>query len=179
MNYTIMNEMFESEEFGEMRFNYNVRDMLLSDEFDEESGNNIKSMPQEEQKKSVNLVDELLFSDEFEFDEIFEELEREIKSIPQEEQKKNVNLVDELLFSDEFEFDEIFEELEKEINSTIYQEEHKYLVDKYDGYNKLDYQGQEYYVKKTNFQFPICVMNTNLVQVGIISKDNINNIKML
>ena len=70
MNYTIMNEMFESEEFGEMRFNYNVRDMLLSDEFDEESGNNIKSMPQEEQKKSVNLVDELLFSDEFEFDEI-------------------------------------------------------------------------------------------------------------
>ena len=169
MNNTIINEMFESEELEEMHFNYNIRDMLVS----EESKKEIKTIPQEEQKQNTNLVDEMLFSDDFDFDydEIIEELEKEIKSVPQEEQKQNTNLVDEMLFSGEIDYDEIIEELEKELKSVP--------QDIYDGYNKLNYQGQEYYVKKRNYEFPICVMNNNLVQVGIISEHDMNAIKMI
>lgn len=45
-----------------------------------------------------------------------------------------------------------------------------------DEYNKLVYCGEEYYVKKKNTVFPICVMNGDLIQVGIIKEDDINNI---
>jgi tetratricopeptide (TPR) repeat protein len=167
MNNTIINEMFESEELEEMRFNYNIRDMLVNEELEKE----LKTIPQEEQKQNANLVDEMLFSDDFDYDEIIEELEKEIKSVPQEEQKQNPNLVGDLLFSGEFDYDDIIEELEKELKSVP--------QNIYDGYNKLNYQGQEYYVKKRNYEFPICVMNINLVQVGIISEHDMNAIKMI
>lgn len=164
MNHTSINEMFESEEAGEMRFNRSIR--LAEDDFDdvfdfiEKFGGEIMLDPDisclEEQRNNTNKVDDILFSDDFEFDNLIEELNEEIRTTQEKtcpkEQRKCTNDVDS--------YD-------------------GYNKLSYDGYNKLVYQGQEYYVKKKNIAFPICVMNSNLVQVGIIVEEDVNNIILL
>ena len=84
------------------------------------------------------------------------------------ESNKN-NPVDQMLFEDN--------DIQEEENQEEDLEEEG--EDKYANYNILSYQGQQYYVKKKNNDLPVYVMNGDLVQVGIISEHDINNIKMI
>lgn len=82
-----------------------------------------------------------------------------------EDLRNNVNNpVDQMLFEDD---DKLVEKEEQEV------------LDKYANYNILSYQGKKYYVKKKNKDLPVYVMNDDLVHVGIIGEDDINNIKMI
>lgn len=158
MNNPIMNKMFESEESGEMYFNTAIRN--TEDEFD------VHDLNELEEQRNKNVQDDDFFLD----DDIIEELTKEMDlNTYQETQKKSITQDDDILLDDDF-----IEELVKEIglNNTN-------SVDIYDEYNKLMYQGEEYFVKKKNTTFPICVMNCKLVQVGIIREDDINNIVFL
>lgn len=144
-----------------------------------------------------NFIDDETFSDD---DSFIESVISFFENNCYEEKGNNKrNIVDEMLFADEEDlkvkktktYDEIFQNesieddnfLEQWIEYNNLESEKEPNISKEDdldsNYNKLIYRGQNYYVKKRNFEFPICVMNDNLVQVGIISEDDINNIKMI
>jgi hypothetical protein len=90
------------------------------------------------------------------------------------------NPVDEMLFEDDEEDETKISQdhCEGEIISNSESMDVE-VEDKYANYKLLTYQGEEYYVKKKNEWFPINVMNKELVIVGIINADDINNIKMM
>ena len=166
MNNLIIDEMLESEESGEMRFHNTIRD--VEDEF------NVLDFVEElnkfeEQRNKIIQDDDIFLSDNF-----IEELDKEMElNTCPEKQKKNITQDDDILLDDDF-----IEELNKEfgLNNCLVNTN---TLDIYDGYNKLVYQGEEYFVKKKNIAFPVCVMNSKLVQVGIIREDDINNIVLL
>lgn len=162
MNNSIINEMFESEESGEMYFNTAIRN--AEDEFDVHDF--VHDLNELEEQRNKNVQDDDIFLD----DDFIEELAKEMDSNTcPETQKKEITQDNDFLLDEDF-----IEELAQELglNNTN-------AVDIYDEYNKLMYQGEEYFVKKKNTTFPICVMNSKLVQVGIIREDDINNIVLL
>jgi len=116
-----------------------------------------------------------------------EDLESEVNNgfyMNETSRRNESNPVDEMLFEDDEEDDEEDEtkisqdHCEGEILSNSESMDVE-VEDKYANYKLLTYQGEEYYVKKKNELFPINVMNKELVIVGIISADDINNIKMM
>ena len=162
MNNSIINEMFESEESGEMYFNTAIRN--AEDEFDVHDFVHDLNELEEQRNKNVQ-ADDIFLDDDF-----IEELAKEMDSNTcPETQKKGITQDDDFLLDEDF-IQELAQELG--LNNTN-------AVDIYDEYNKLMYQGEEYFVKKKNTTFPICVMNSKLVQVGIIREDDINNIVLL
>lgn len=151
-----------------------------------------------------NCIDDDLFSNNDSVNEFINQLdlfmendyeEKEYNHLDVLKDKLKRNLVDEMLFDEEDlkvkktkTYDEIFQNesieddnfLEQWIEYNNLESEKEPNISKEDdldsNYNKLIYRGQDYYVKKRNFEFPICVMNNNLVQVGIIKEDDVNNI---
>ena len=133
----------------------NQLDLFMENDYEEKEYNHLDVL---KDKLKRNLVDEMLFDEEDlkvkktkTYDEIFQ----------------NESIEDDNFLEQWFEYNNL--ESEKEPN--ISKED-----DLDSNYNKLIYRGQDYYVKKRNFEFPICVMNNNLVQVGIIKEDDVNNI---
>ena len=131
----------------------------------EEKGNNKRNIvdemlfaDEEVKEKKIKINDDIAQNDIIEYSYFSKQLVEDISSVLKNEPK------------------EFSEQLVKDISSVLENEPNEDLDS---NYNKLIYRGQNYYVKKRNFEFPICVMNDNLVQVGIISEDNINNIKMI
>lgn len=151
-----------------------------------------------------NCIDDDLFSNNDSVNEFINQLdlfmendyeEKEYNHLDVLKDKLKRNLVDEMLFDEEDlkvkktkTYDEIFQNesieddnfLEQWIEYNNLESEKEPNISKEDdidsNYNKLIYRGQDYYIKKRNFEFPICVMNNNLVQVGIIKEDDVNNI---
>jgi len=179
MNNTNINEMFESEEFGEMWFNNFIRSEAEENDFGNDNIFNhlekeLSSNPEE--KGTNENDDEMGFDGGFTVDDILQGLDEEtlstLEKILQDKQEVNNNLGNEECLGY---YDEFVETMEIE-TTTIPETRVTSVEENYDGYNKLMYQGQEYYVKKKNTSFPVCVMNDRLVQVGLICENDINHI---
>ena len=133
----------------------NQLDLFMENDYEEKEYNHLDVL---KDKLKRNLVDEMLFDEE------------DLKV-------KKTKIYDEIFQNESIEDDNFLEQwieynnLESEKEPNISKED-----DLDSNYNKLIYRGQDYYVKKRNFEFPICVMNNNLVQVGIIKEDDVNNI---
>ena len=165
MNTIPENKMLESEEVGERNFNFNLRNNGDDDDDDflnylSEEVNSILESNYERQtaencieeihEDEINAVDNMLFS----FDD-----ENNVKTNKDE-------LVQDIFLEDTF----FIEQVNSEMTSGN---------ELLDNYNKLVYQGEEYYVKKKNYGFPIYVMNAKMTNVGVIRENDINNIEMI
>jgi len=106
----------------------------------------------------------------FEDEELFEQFVAGFDSIPEDEKEQEIG---DTIQHEFFEDEELIEQFVSEFDPIPIEEE---LIDKM--FNKLVYQGQEYYVKRKNEGFPISVMNNKLVIVGMIREDDMNNIIM-